>query len=184
MTMTRRVCYILLFLSSALPVKAQEVSDSLRNKLHYYYMADKSYEELLDLFNNGNLKPSDNYVTFEMLSKIVKDTPETRDLAAKTLLQISLASDGAVSEVLGSYLLDFIESKPNDFYDAMSSSTEREKTRKTVILLTAFEVQMSDTKERLQNMIDELVRKELSKEVKEYVTELLMQIKATHILLE
>jgi hypothetical protein len=95
---------------------AQE-GDSLKSQNHFYYLADVDLRISARLILTDSIEPSDNFITFASMDSISANQKEVRDYYFPVFQKIVGKSDGALSEVVGAYLLAYIKKFPKEFSD-------------------------------------------------------------------
>jgi hypothetical protein len=105
-----------------LPITAEE--DTLRTPSHYYYLADQTQQEIVGLTLKGSLQPADNHVTFALMDSLSSANKATRDFVFPAFKVIVEKSDGALSEVVGLYAMNYVEAYPKEFAERYSCCLE------------------------------------------------------------
>jgi hypothetical protein len=105
-----------------LPITAEE--DTLRTPSHYYYLADQTQQEIVGLTLKGSLQPADNHVTFALMDSLSSANKATRDFVFPAFKVIVEKSDGALSEVVGLYAINYVEAYPKEFAERYSCCLE------------------------------------------------------------
>lgn len=100
--------------------------DSLRDPSHFYYLTDLPLRKVANLFMNDSIYPLDNQITFSCMDSISSDNIETRNFYFPVFLKIQDKADGALAEVVGGFIIMYIEKYPKEFAIRISSlSKER-----------------------------------------------------------
>ena len=121
---------LLLFLTLLLTFQVfGQKTDTLRIKYHYYYLADIDSQTIAELFINDDLQPSDNFITFRVLDSLTSSNKQTRKYYLPVFNKILKQSDGALSEVIGTPIVEFLKQYPTEFARTIKSDIEAiEKT--------------------------------------------------------
>jgi hypothetical protein len=87
----------------------------------FNYLIDLDLRTIAQLIVQDSVQPLDNKVTFSILDSVTSGTTETRTYYSKAFDKIILKSDGALSEVIGSYCIKSIINNPNELLEWISS---------------------------------------------------------------
>lgn len=98
----------------------REILDSLSNPNSYYYLSNIPIEESSRLILIDSINPSDNKITFDAMDSLSSSNQKTRDYFFKVFIKILDKADGALSEVIGSYTINYIEKYPKEFIERTS----------------------------------------------------------------
>ncbi len=182
--MKKTVLFFLFILAVSVGRTQQE--DTLKSSLHFYYLADKSYTELLNLFVNQKIAPIDNHITFLVLDSIVSSREATGTNKRLEAMQYMInRSDGALSEVMGIYLFDYMKNKPKEFHKLLHKAKKDSAFERSVLSLCAFEIYASEEDVLLSEAKTVFeASTDLTSQEKELLLAFLKKIKATSILLE
>ena len=113
---------LLLFLTLLLTFQVfGQKTDTLRIKYHYYYLADIDSQTIAELFINDDLQPSDNFITFRVLDSLTSSNKQTRKYYLPVFNKILKQSDGALSEVIGTPIVEFLKQYPTEFARTIKS---------------------------------------------------------------
>jgi hypothetical protein len=80
--------------------------------------------EFADKLLKGLAKVSDNDVTFACMDSLTSNDVKTRDFYWSVFKIILVKSDGALSEVVGSYMLAYLEKYPKEFTNRYAQLNE------------------------------------------------------------
>ena len=132
---------LLLFLTliSTLELLGQR-TDTLRIEHHYYYLADIDSRTIAERFMNDELLPSDNFVTFRILDSLTSPNTETREFFLPVFNKILRQADGALAEVMGTPIIEYLKMYPNEFI----STTKSEELFELYSNYAAYELYFSD----------------------------------------
>lgn len=111
---------VFLTLLSTLDLFGQE-TDTLRIKHHYYYLADLNSRTIAEQFMNDELQPSDNYVTFRILDSLTSANKNIRKYYLPVFNKILKQSDGALSEAMGTPIIEYLKKYPTEFAKTIKS---------------------------------------------------------------
>jgi len=113
---------LLLFLTliSTLELAGQQ-ADTLRIERHYYYLADLDLRTIAERITNDELLPSDNFITFRVLDSLTSPNPETREFFLPVFNKILRQADGALAEVMGTPIIEYLKMYPNEFISTTKS---------------------------------------------------------------
>jgi hypothetical protein len=147
---------LLLFLTliSTLELVGQQ-TDTLRIGRHYYYLADLDLRTIAERIMNDELLPSDNFITFRILDSLSSPNVETRKYFLPVFNKILLQADGALAEVMGTPIIEYLKQYPKEFI----STTESDKLYELYSNYAAYELYFSDD---YKSAIAELERTALS----------------------
>ena len=70
---------------------------------------------------NDELRPSDNFITFRILDSLTSPNKQTRKYYLPVFNKILRQSDGALSEVMGTPIIEFLKQYPTDFAKTIKS---------------------------------------------------------------
>jgi hypothetical protein len=115
--------------------------DLLRNS--DYYLSDLDLRTIAQLIVQDSVQPTDNKVTFSILDSATIGTTETRTYYSKAFDKIIFKSDGALSEVIGSYCIKSIMNNPNELLEWISSG-KFECPSETIANYIAYDLVMSE----------------------------------------
>jgi hypothetical protein len=96
-------------------------ADTLRIEHHYYYLADVNSRTIAERIMNDELQPSDNFITFRILDSLTSTNAKTRKLYLPTFNKILMQSDGALSETMGTPIIEYLKKYPTEFIRATKS---------------------------------------------------------------
>lgn len=119
------------------------IEDSLRNPYSEYYLSDLDLRTIAQLIVQDSVHPIDNKVTFSILDSAASGKTETRAYYSKAFDKIILKSDGALSEVIGSYCIKSITNNPNELLEWISSG-KFESPSESIANFIAYELVMSE----------------------------------------
>jgi len=125
--------YILIF---SLFISGQicgQTTDTLRSKHHYYDLRTSARLILSD-----SISPSDNFITFSSMDSITSDQKEVRDFYFPVFQKIVEKTDGALSEVIGSYVLAYVKKYPKEFSDRYKCCSKAKKCCDELLRLASF----------------------------------------------
>jgi hypothetical protein len=111
---------IFLTLLSTLQLFGQQ-PDTLRIEHHYYYLADLNSRTIAERFMNDELRPSDNYITFRILDSLTSPNKNTRKYYLPVFNKILIQADGALSEVMGTPIIELLKKYPTEFARTIKS---------------------------------------------------------------
>ena len=97
--------------------------DTIWNKSVSYYLSNDDCSGLAKDFYYGQLKPSDNGMTKELLKLVTTDNEELRPFYRWCLDKTILIQDGALGEYTGNPARKYIEKFPKEFFDYMDTDT-------------------------------------------------------------
>ncbi len=90
--------------------------DSLHDPNHSSYLSDLPLRQVATYFLNDSITPTDNTITFNCLDSLLNDNAETRSFYFPVYLKILERADGALAEVAGGYVIQYIERYPSEFF--------------------------------------------------------------------
>lgn len=129
--------------------------DSLRNPYSEYYLNDLNLRKVAQLIIQDSVQPIDNKVTFSILDSVTRGNFETRNYFSKAFDIIIIKSDGALSEVIGSYCIKSIYNNPNELLGWLSSG-KFESSTESIASYIAYELVMGEKPEKEK---EELIKK-------------------------
>jgi hypothetical protein len=153
-----RLLTILLLCAPVGHLNAQS-SDSLREKHHYYFLADINLRTVGKLILKDSISPADNYITFNCMDSISSKNKSTRDYFFPVFVNIVKKSDGALAEVIGARVLNYVKIFPKEFSERFTCCSRQELCCSDMIRLAQFageETMMADNK---QKEFDDLLSK-------------------------
>ena len=112
--------------------------DTLRLPFHKSYYSDISLKEFGQLLLIDSVRPMDNEITFRLMDSITSKSKETRDYYYPIFQHITNLSDGALSEVIGGYAMDYAEKYPDEFYDRYTCCDSSSKCCQQLIEIAEF----------------------------------------------
>ncbi|HCX21552.1 MAG: hypothetical protein CMB80_09910 [Flammeovirgaceae bacterium] len=114
---------LLLFLTllSTIELFGQQ-QDTLRIEQHYYYLADIDPRTIAERFMNDELLPSDNFISFRVLDSLTSTNTSTRKFYLPVFNKIVRHADGALAEVIGSPIIEFLKNYPTEFAHTIKSN--------------------------------------------------------------
>ena len=89
--------------------------DSLHHPFSDAYLTHLPLRRVAELFLMDSIQPLDNRVTFACLDSLSDKNAETRAYFFPACLKIISKSDGALSEIVGLYLIEFGKNYPEEF---------------------------------------------------------------------
>lgn len=101
--------------------------DSIWNKPVSYYINDKDCSGLAIDFYYGELRPSDNGITSELLKLVSTDNNKLRPFYRWCLNKTIQIQDGALGEYTGVPARKYAEKFPEEFFEYMDYDTTNEK---------------------------------------------------------
>lgn len=111
-----------------LPQYIQDYDDSLRNPVSEYFLTDMPLRSVAALIMSDSLMPSDNIVTMRIIDSATGDNARSRAYYFKALNKIALKSDGALSEILGDYLIDYVGKYTGEFATQLKTMNADERS--------------------------------------------------------
>jgi hypothetical protein len=111
-----------------LPGYIQDYDDSLRNPVSEYFLTDLPLRSVAALIMADSLMPSDNIVTMRIIDSATGENAGSRAYYFKALNKIAFKSDGALSEILGDYLIDFVGKYTEEFATQLKTMNADEKS--------------------------------------------------------
>jgi hypothetical protein len=97
--------------------------DTVWHKLVSYYISDKECSGLAKDFYYGELRPSDNGVTEELLELVTTDNAKLRPFYRWCLDKTIQIQDGALGEYTGVPARQYAEKFPKEFFEYMDYDT-------------------------------------------------------------
>jgi hypothetical protein len=122
----------------SLAISKPEPQDSTRNSSSYYYLSDLDIKIVGKLILRDSLTSSDNYITFKILDTISKSEKATRDYLFPVFKKIIAKSDGALSEVVGMYAIQYITAYPKEFSERYSCCNKLKSCCEDLILVSEY----------------------------------------------
>lgn len=116
-------------------------ADSLRLPTHYSYLTDLPLRQVAHLILTDSISPLDNQITFECMDSLSADNVNTREFYFPVFNKIVNKSDGALSEVVGQYIMKYVERFPMEF--AAKSKSLNDEELKTWASYVAYELHFS-----------------------------------------
>lgn len=98
--------------------------DSLRDPYNFYYLTDLPLRKAADLILYDSIYPSDNQITFECMDSISADNIDARNFYFPVFVKIQDKADGALAEVVGGFLIMYIEKYPKEFAIRINSLSD------------------------------------------------------------
>jgi len=112
----------LLIALSTVPLLAQDCetegptnAEKINGKPLEYYLNHPGIDKTSKAFFLGEHKLYDDSVTFAMMDSLTTDNQDTRPFFLYNMFSITLVADGAISEVLGEYLIRYAIKFPKEF---------------------------------------------------------------------
>jgi hypothetical protein len=103
----------------------------------------------------GLKKPSDDDLTFACMDSLTSNNPQTRNFYWQVFQVILDKTDGALSEVVGSYSMGYLEKFPNEFVRKYAKLNK--KQRDMCISLVASEYYLSvETDEEVNKIFNKI----------------------------
>jgi hypothetical protein len=133
------------------------------------YGKDFAAEKIGKLFLVDSMIPMDNEATFKCLKAICSIDNKHNDFYFSVLMKITSRSDGALSEVMGSYLIKYIENN-TDFFLTKLEKLSNEKIDR-IAHYAVFEFSCDEDIKKEKKWCDAL-----SKKCKNYTPEQLLQL--------
>ncbi|MEM7298441.1 MAG: hypothetical protein AAF391_09275, partial [Bacteroidota bacterium] len=99
---------LLLTLISTLKLFGQQI-DTLRIKHHYYYLADIDSRTIAERIMESELQPADNFITFRIIDSLTSNNKQIRKYYLPVFNKILKQSDGALAEVIGTPIIEFLK---------------------------------------------------------------------------
>jgi hypothetical protein len=78
-------------------------------------MSDLDARTVANQIKTGKIKPSDNFITFRLLDSLTNPSSSSRAFFLPIANEVIINSDGALSEVIGGYLIDYLSKHPLEF---------------------------------------------------------------------
>jgi hypothetical protein len=100
--------------------------DTLRLRTHYSYLSDLPLRQVAHLILTDSISPLDNQITFDCMDSLSADNANTREFYFPVFNKIVSKSGGALSEVVGQYIMKYVERFPKEFADKSKSLKEDE----------------------------------------------------------
>ncbi|MEP1032062.1 hypothetical protein [Ekhidna sp.] len=146
---------LLLFLTliSTLELFGQQ-TDTLRVEQHYYYLADIDSRTIAERIMNDELQPADNFITFRILDSLTSTNKQTRKYYLPVFNKILKQSDGALSEVMGTPIINLLKQYPTEFAKTIKSDELFELYSN----FAAYELYFSDDYRSEINAIEQTAR--------------------------
>ncbi|EDP96879.1 hypothetical protein KAOT1_16988 [Kordia algicida OT-1] len=120
---------------------------------------------------NDEVYPSDDDETFRCLDAILKSDTNEHDFYMMVFRDIIKKSDGALAEVMGQYILDFIKEKPKYFVEKYKTFANEEKEQWIGFMAYEFYFQ-EDYKTEVNRYFDNILRSIATDSGKETITKL------------
>lgn len=98
--------------------------DTLKDKNHYYYLADISPKEFAQLILKDSVNPSDNFSTFRVMDSLNAKSYNDRKFYFEVFLKIMKESDGALAEAVGLPAYNFVEKQTKEFFKLAQTITK------------------------------------------------------------
>jgi hypothetical protein len=132
--------------------------DTLRLRTHYSYMTDLPLRQVAHLILIDSISPLDNQITFDCMDSLSADNVNTREFYFPVFNKIVSKSDGALSEVVGQYIMKYVERFPKEFADRSKSLKEDEF--KSWASYVAYELHFSyDTPQQAESWMADIISK-------------------------
>lgn len=90
--------------------------DTLRDPIHFSYLSDLPLRQVAKLILNDSVTPTDNDITFKCMDSMLNKNAETRDYFFPVFMKILEQADGALAEVVGSYVIQYVEHYSYEFF--------------------------------------------------------------------
>lgn len=149
---------ILIFISCSAPSSKQEQADTDTTSHASQAPTNSSYPSRV--FAQGildnTIQPSDNNETFACLDSLDDDNANTRQFYFQVYRVIAKKSDGALSEVVGSYTKSYMQLFPQEALNYYKTFDEKEKNLFIDNLAYEFYASGSDYEQDIQNYISEI----------------------------
>jgi hypothetical protein len=154
--------------------------DTLRSRGHYYYLADIKLRTIGQLILSDSIAPSDNYITFSCMDSITSRNKQTRDYFFPVFIKIVEKSDGALAEVVGSYILNYTKSYPKelaDRFECCSTSKQCCDELRNLSFYVGQEIMLSD---EWQKEYDDLLR-QMTKNYRDWRKDKILRTLVDHV---
>lgn len=137
---------------------SDHVNDTLRLPRHYSYLTDLPLRQVAHLFMTDSISPLDNQITFDCMDSLSADNASTREFYFPVFNKIVSKSDGALSEVVGQYIMKYVERFPGEF--ATKSKSLKGDELKTWASYVAYELHFSyDTPQKAEQWMANIISK-------------------------
>ncbi len=149
---------ILIFISCSAPSNKQEQADTDTTGLTSQAPTNSSYPSRVfaqGILNN-TIQPSDNDQTLACLDSLDDDNADTRQFYFQVYRVIAKKSDGALSEVVGSYTKSYMQLFPQEALNYYKTFDEKEKNLFIDNLAYEFYASGSDYEQDIQNYFSEI----------------------------
>jgi len=134
-----KIILLLLTLLSTLQLFGQQ-EDTLRVEYQYDYLADLISWTIAERIMNDELRSSDNFITFRVLDSLTSPNKKIRKFYLPVFNKILKQSDGALSEDMGTPIMEYLKKYPNEFARTIKSDELFEPDSNFV----AYELYFSD----------------------------------------
>ena len=129
--------------------------DSLNGKPIDFYLNNSQIDQYSKMLYLGKFAVSDDNLTLGILDSLDSDNSETRPFYFFVAHQILTTSDGALSEVLGFYTLDYLTSYPCEFF---RWSTELNFEIRLWYYLSAYDMYFANNPGEVQKQTNSTIR--------------------------
>lgn len=131
--------------------------DKINNKDISFYLNHKSIDANAKLFYQGKFALSDDDKTFAICDSLTTKNPETRPFYFYVFCRFLELSDGALSEVLGSHCMEFINNYPCEFVRNLDTKEYQTDVKEWAAFI-AFELGIMDEAKKFENKIDKKIK--------------------------
>ena len=134
-------------------------------------MSDLNARTIANRIESGELKASDNFITFRLLDSLTNPNGSSRAFFLPVANKVIKESDGALSEVIGGYLIDYLSNYPLEF----ASNLEDQELFKVYRSQIAFELYVSYDYQKDYEQLKSVVSNSDSKVLMEFYKEVIMR---------
>ncbi|NLR95117.1 SH3 domain-containing protein [Flammeovirga agarivorans] len=149
-----------------LPKYEQPTIDSNRNKKFTrqidgkpitYFLNHTSIDIYSKMYYQGIYQISDSEITFNLLDSVTTDNIDTRKFYLFNFSNILQESDGALSEAIGSYCLNYLKKYPLEV-NLLKTKLYQDNSYEKFISFSAFEIYFSENPyEELDNLFNDIM---------------------------
>ena len=123
---------------------------------NYKISTDRPLRQVANLILIDSILPLDNEVTFNCMDSLTSENSDTREFYFPVFNKIVDKSDGALSEIVGQYIMRYVREFPKDF--AIRSKSLKEEEFKNWAFYVAYEMHFDyETPQKAQEWMRNII---------------------------